>query len=510
MEEASNACRLHLTHASAKLGEIPFEFNTNTNNPSGSVLTECSEGDRNGAVDWTSAEGETLTDRDAVTDVELNSAQSSLCPKDPVFGYKIHQAMSQIVGKDVFDVAELGSVSRFVQSHIEWGLEPGSFLVTNLSVMVEQFKKWKEELPMVDPFYAVKCNPDPVVLRLLASLGCGFDCATMGEIDLVLNGLGEQNLGARGLASTAIVYANPAKMNNHVQFAIDNEVGLTVFDGEDELKKLAKIDNCHKLGLLLRLSTNDSHSVCVFSHKFGCPVQDSPRLLKLAKDLGLNVVGVSFHVGSGCRDANTYTEALDDTFKVFETARELGMQELSVVDIGGGFPGDTGGYGGDNMPTFCELAAVIRAGIEGFKSKVGSRASEVRFIAEPGRYFASAATSVATKVYARKGGDSDLQALYVDDGVYGTFNNVLYDHASPVPSKVVSASNAVDAKEIPTTVFGPTCDGLDQMCDQRTTHLPRCEINDWLLWENMGAYTHTASFVFNGYTHVPNRIHFVL
>ena len=59
---------------------------------------------------------------------------------------------------------------------------------------------------------------------------------------------------------------------------------------------------------------------------------------------------------------------------------------------------------------------------------------------------------------------------------------------------------------IPTAVFGPTCDGLDQMCDMENTLLDRCEVDHWLIWENQGAYTHTASFVFNGYTHVPNQM----
>jgi diaminopimelate decarboxylase len=233
--------------------------------------------------------------------------------------------------------------------------------------------------------------------------------------------------------------------------------------------------------------------------------------LKIAKELDLNVVGVSFHVGSGCRDASAYIDALNDTLKVFEAAKSLSMNDMTVVDIGGGFPGDKGGYGGPDMPSFQELAATIRHGIAAFKTKLGKTPYEVRFIAEPGRYFASAATSVATKIYSRKGGNSNSQALYVDDGVYGSFNSVLYDHATPIPSKVPSKTpDNQDEEKIPTAVFGPTCDGLDQMCDLRSTKLCRCKVGDWLLWDNMGAYTHTASFVFNGYTHIPNKIHCVL
>jgi ornithine decarboxylase len=73
---------------------------------------------------------------------------------------------------------------------------------------------------MVEPFYAMKCNPDPVIVRLLATLGCGFDCATMGEIDHVLNKLGDElSFAPHGLAGDKMVYANPAKFENHLNFA---------------------------------------------------------------------------------------------------------------------------------------------------------------------------------------------------------------------------------------------------------------------------------------------------
>jgi diaminopimelate decarboxylase len=128
-----------------------------------------------------------------------------------------------------------------------------------------------------------------------------------------------------------------------------------------------------------------------------------------------------------------------------------------------------------------------------------------------------------TKVYARKGGRNNFQALYVDDGVYGSFNNVVYDHALPLPKRVQSlaeyqrnlrSGGAIVSDEnnnlIPTAVFGPTCDGLDQMCSLENTLLERCSIGDWLIWENQGAYTHTASYVFNGYTHIPSKIYCTL
>lgn len=299
-----------------------------------------------------------------------------------------------------------------------------------------------------------------------------------------------------------------------LEFAIDKGVRMTVFDGEDELLKIKSLKGGDKMQLLLRLTTDDKASICRFSKKFGCPVTEAPHLLRVAHSLGLNVAGVSFHVGSGCGDSGAYTTALEHARSVFEEGARLGMAPMTIVDIGGGFPGDAGGYGGPGMPTFQHLAAAIREGIRAFGDMLAESnrsLSEIRFIAEPGRYFVSASTAIATEIYSRKGGQSAYQALYVCDGVYGSFNNVVYDHATPVPYRLNSLSSTEPAAHgddevmLPSAVFGPTCDGLDQMCSLDSTKLPRCEVGEWLFWPNMGAYTHTASFVFNGYTHLPKK-----
>lgn len=450
-------------------------------------------------------------------------------------------------GAEIFDLSNTGSVAKFISTRIEEGHETGSFLVTNLSPIVAQCHQWFRELPMIQPFFAVKCNPDPVTVRLLATMGCGFDCATLGEMNMVLNGLGDElSFGPRGLATSSIIYSHPAKMVSHIEFALANKIYMTVFDGEDELYKLAALPGHENFQVLLRLATDDKHSICRFSKKFGADVREAPHLLEVAQSLGLNVVGVHFHVGSGCGDGNAYVTALQHARWVFDMADQLGMAPMTMVDLGGGFPGDTGGYGGPGMPTFQNLAADIRAGIESFAEGFSRPMETVRFIAEPGRYFVSAATTIVTQVYSRKGGNNPYQALYVNDGVYGSFNNVVYDHATPVPQKLclvleaearakdpaavqdlasqepeahlvapidanaAQHAPAVPLEAIPTAIFGPTCDGLDQMCALESTVLPRCDVGDWLIWENQGAYTHTASFVFNGFTHIPKRTYCIL
>jgi len=139
------------------------------------------------------------------------------------------------------------------------------------------------------------------------------------------------------------------------------------------------------------------------------------------------------------------------------------MKPMTMIDIGGGFPGDNVGTYRSELPTFLDIAAAVRSSISEFKKQFEST-RELRFIAEPGRYFVSRSTTIATKIYGRKGGKGKTQALYVDDGVYGSFNNVVYDHYHPVPITLASAvdsENNLAAEKLPTAVFGPTCDGLD-------------------------------------------------
>jgi len=386
------------------------------------------------------------------------------------------------------------NVSSFIKYLIKNKKVSSSFRVTNLSSIERQVMLWKRQLPDVTPYYAVKCNPDPIILNVLGKMGINFDCATQGEIRLVTEKC--------GFSPNRIIYANPVKMVSHLVYAKSSDIKLTVFDGKDELLKLSKIPN-QKFELLLRIATDDKDSMCKFSNKFGANPKDAEKLLVYAKSLGLPVVGVSFHVGSGCGDANTYTKSLANAADIFEIAPKIGMPPMKIVDIGGGFPGNFMGYSGKNSPSFQEIASTLRIGIHDFRKRLANDAN-IQFIAEPGRFFVSDAVTVATHIYARKG--NDPQSLYVDDGIYGTFNNVIYDHACPRPCKIAFDKNQ-QLTEVHTNVFGPTCDGLDQICKADNTLLPYCDEGDWLEWENMGAYTHTASFVFNGYAHFPSNFY---
>lgn len=255
-----------------------------------------------------------------------------------------------------------------------------SFFIADLGEVYRQFVRWKKNLPRIEPFYAVKCNPDPLVMRLLASLGAGFDCASKDEIAKVL--ALTPNVPRRN-----IIFANPCKANPQIRYAQQAGVEMMTFDNADELHKCKKLYPNSQL--LLRIWTDDSKSQCQLSRKFGASEESIRPLLKLAKILSLNVIGVSFHVGSGSHDPDAFVSSVDMAKRAFDIGRDLGY-DFSILDVGGGFCHDD----------FESVARVLGEKVdEQFPAEMG-----VRIIGEPGRYFVASAFTLATNVIARRVG----------------------------------------------------------------------------------------------------------
>ncbi|KAK7099977.1 ornithine decarboxylase-like [Littorina saxatilis] len=372
-------------------------------------------------------------------------------------------------------------------AHLELQHCEDAFFLADLGDIVKKYEKWMELLPRVEPFYAVKCNNDPAVLKLLAHLGVGFDCASKDEISRVLR------LGVR---PSRIVYANPCKQNSFIRYAAKEKVDLMTFDNEAELYK---IKNAYPTArLVLRILPPANFKVqCELGNKFGCHPSDARCLLRKAKEHGLNVVGISFHVGSGVEEAEAFSAAVETAAQVFNEGQALGF-DFDLLDIGGGFPGHS-----EAPVTFKEIATVLNKAL----NKHFPPKRNVRIIAEPGRYFVASAFSITVNIIAKRlvtsyldkdmaENDKDGKGAfmyYVNDGVYGSFNSLLYDHAS-VEARLVNAP--VNPMEFVTSVWGPTCDGLDQIL--KNAKLPELDVGEFINFPDMGAYTLCAGSTFNG------------
>lgn len=181
--------------------------------------------------------------------------------------------------------------------HSSTSKEP--FFLVDLNIVANQYALFHSLLPRVVPYFAIKCNPDHNVISLLNKLGCGFDCASKGELETVLN------LGADPFK---VIYANPCKQASHIQFAKQSNIQKMTFDNLDELIKIKTIFPDAKC--VLRILADDSKSVCQFGIKFGCNIDHVEEILTCAKQLDVDVIGISFHVGSGCFDVSAFADAV--------------------------------------------------------------------------------------------------------------------------------------------------------------------------------------------------------
>jgi len=355
-----------------------------------------------------------------------------------------------------------------------------AFYVIDLSRVAKKYQEWVQCLPRVHPYYAIKCNPNPVIIKLLASYGVNFDCASKTEIQSIL--------GA-GISASRIIYANPTKMKSHISYAKSSGVDLMTFDNTFELDK---IKECYPdARLLLRIITDDSQSVCKFSTKFGAPMNQTREILQHAKSLGLNVCGISFHVGSGCMSTQSFTAAIHSAHRVFKQAEEVGLN-FTMLDLGGGWPGSD-----DDGICFTEIATAIRPVLDSLFPE-----GQVDIIAEPGRYFVAQSHTLAVNVFAKRemqDTDGTKKFLYyINDGVYQSFNCIFFDHAAPKPL-VFTPGNRTELSKC--TIFGPTCDSMD--CIAKDILLPELNVGEWLYFKNMGAYTVAAASPFNGFKSHP-------
>lgn len=361
----------------------------------------------------------------------------------------------------------------------------------DMAKVLVQFERWRKCLPAVEPYYAVKCNPDPVLVAYLQSLGANFDCATSAEIDLVVNQLGHN--------PDKVIYSNPCKLGSHLRFARESGVRLTIIDNMDEIPKIKR--NHPNAQVLIRLACADSSSQCPMSCKFGVPNDLVEQTLSYAMEHQLEVVGVHFHVGSGCSDPTVYHKALLDARRAFDIGSEIG-HSMTILDLGGGFPGLglDGSCKTSNGVHFEEMAKVINSLLTQLFPQ--DPANPVRIMAEPGRFMCAGSAFLLTKIHSkclRSDGDNKRAVrYYLNDGLYGCFNCVLYDHQTVRPETLDHRDSQGSREELTATIFGPTCDGFDKIIDG-VDHLPELNIDDRLIWMNMGAYTTAASTTFNGF-----------
>ncbi len=349
--------------------------------------------------------------------------------------------------------------------------------VVDHEVLRRNYGDFSRFLPRIQVYYAVKANPDQEIIRTLYELGASFDVASLAEFELVYENI--RRLPARERQDyiwDKIVYANPIKDRFTLE-ELDRYKPLVTYDNSEEIEKIRK--HAPHAGLALRLRVPNTGSMVELSSKFGAPAAEAVDLIAAAFDKGLVVEGLCFHVGSQCANFDNYVQALGIAAAVMEEAAARGY-EMKLLDIGGGFPAR---YDKSVRP-FRELARILNSEI----SRLFPEKLEI--LAEPGRFIvASAATLVAEVVgKARRDG---RRCYYINDGIYGTFSGILFDHCRYRLKAVRRGPKQLSV------VYGPTCDALDIVSQAES--LPDLKIGDLVYSENIGAYSRASATSFNGF-----------
>ncbi|XP_009998873.1 PREDICTED: antizyme inhibitor 2 isoform X2 [Chaetura pelagica] len=392
--------------------------------------------------------------------------------------------MNGYLDESNFRMVEEGFTTRDLLENLLVELCQGSdqqaFFVADLGDMVRKHLCFLKALPRVKPYFPVRCNSSEGVLRLLAELGTGFACANKAEIARV------QSIG---VPADKVFYSSPCKQVAHLRYAAKQGVELMTFDNEVELSKVAR--NHPRAKMLLGVAPDSSPSAHP-SMMFGTTLKSCRHLLEMAKEQALEVVGISFHLGSHGLQPQTLARAVAVAQLAFEVGTELGFQ-MHLLDIGGGFPGTEGA-----RARFEEVAAGINSALDlYFPEGCG-----VEILARPGRYYVSSAFTFAASVTGREevpaeqpssdeeDSSSKKSLVYhLSDGIYGAFSCLLFD--SPCPRPRLHKRPCPDPPSHSSSLRGPHGHAEDHVADG--LELPELQVGDWLIFEDMGAYTTSPS-----------------
>ncbi len=342
----------------------------------------------------------------------------------------------------------------------------------------QNYREFKEYLPTVQAYYAVKANSHPAIVKTLFDMGSSFDVASMPEFMIVHENIRHMpDKERQDWIWDKIIYANTIKPIETLE-ALDQYKPLVTFDNIEELKKIRKY--APHAGLVLRIRVPNTGSMVELSSKFGAHPGEAVDLILEAFQIGLVVEGLSFHVGSQCTNFENYVQALQLSANILKEAETRAGQRIKILDIGGGFPVKYN----PKVKSFRILARKLNAEIKRLFTP------DMEILAEPGRFMVANACTLVARVIGKAFRDGKI-CYYIDDGIYHTFSGQVFDHCMYPVQAFKEGEKQISA------VFGPTCDAFDTIT--LSAELPELEIGDLVYAENIGAYSHASSTYFNGF-----------
>ncbi len=364
-----------------------------------------------------------------------------------------------------------------IREFLKQRTEDGPCLVVDLDVVRDNYLNFAKVLPDTKVFYAVKANPAPEILKLLAGLGCCFDVASVSEVQAVL---------AAGAPPERISYGNTIKKETEIATAFRLGITLFAIDCEAEVEKVARAAPGSRV--ICRIVCDGSGSEWPLSRKFGCEPAYAADILELAHKRGLVPYGVSFHVGSQQHNIEAWDRALASAAAVFRGCAERGIV-LAMVNLGGGFPARY-------VRKTPKLESYGKAIFRSLRKHFGNAIPET--IVEPGRGLVGNAGMIEAEVVliAKRSPEDEVRWVYLD---IGKFHGLAETIGESIRYPIRTTKDRDETA--PCIIAGPTCDSVDVLYEKTPYPLPvSLAIGDKVLIEAAGAYTATYSSVgFNGY-----------
>ncbi|MDQ2067570.1 type III PLP-dependent enzyme [Xinfangfangia sp. CPCC 101601] len=320
--------------------------------------------------------------------------------------------------------------------------------------------------------YAVKSNPGEEMIENLAAAGVrGYDCASSFEIDLI-----------RRLApDAAIHYHNPVRSRTEIAHAVAKGVTSYSVDSKSELQKLIDLVPAEGTEISVRFKLPVAGAAYNFGAKFGATTELAVELLKMVAAAGF-VPSITFHPGTQCTDPQAWASYIREAAVI---ARDAGIT-IARLNVGGGFPS--------------HRLEAVQPELEAIFETIDQVATEAfgenrpMLVCEPGRAMCGDAFTLAARVKSIRDG----QHVFLNDGVYGTLNELpqigVIDRTQVISPEGVERTGKSQER----IVFGPTCDSIDRLPGEMAFPADM-EEGDYLIWHGMGSYSVVTNSRFNGF-----------
>ncbi len=348
-------------------------------------------------------------------------------------------------------------------------------LVLDYNIINENYDRFIQAFPGGEIFYAMKANANPNIVKYVVAKGGGVEIASLAELQVSLNA---------GATGDRIICSNPIKNPQFIKTMHEVGVYAMVVDSTYEVEKVAKYaPGCR---VYVRLAVDNTGSVLPLAGKFGVDGNTALDLFDQARDLGLQPMGISFHVGSQCLSPLNWVNAIAACADVWREAEARG-HKMTFLDIGGGFP--AGHYHTPSIPTIEQIGSMV---MDAVREHIPAEC-DFMLVLEPGRGLSGEAGRVLSSVVG-KAARGDQMWIYLDAGVFNGFMESF--EGFPPVIEPLDETAMTRATEL-VTIAGPTCDSCDVVA--RNVRLPQLNIDDRIVFYDLGAYTNEYAVPFNGF-----------